>query len=98
MALKLRPAAAAIKPEPFPIMRPPRADSFKRWLGSAQFKPRWLLTRAPPVKRDTPPTPEPAPPRPADPPPPTDHRRAARRHTVPRAARQCAGTPPRPPR
>src|SRR2546421_12463601 len=57
-----------MKTELFPIMRPPRADSFKRWLGSAQFKPRWLRIRAPPVKRDRPPNREPALPRPADPP------------------------------
>src|SRR5205814_3223716 len=79
-------------------LRPPRADSFKRWLGRARFKPRWLRTRAPPVERDRPPDPEPAPPRPADPPPPMDHRREAGRHTVPRAARQWGGTPPRTPR
>jgi hypothetical protein len=35
MALKLRPAAAAIKAESFPTKRPPRADSFKRGLGRA---------------------------------------------------------------
>jgi hypothetical protein len=31
IARKLRPAAAAIKTEPFPITQPPRAVSFKRW-------------------------------------------------------------------
>jgi len=49
MALKLRGAAAAIKRNPFPFKRPPRPDSFKRWLDSdgleargssaAEFKP-----------------------------------------------------------
>jgi len=31
----VRPAAAAIKNDPFPIQRPPRAGSFKRMLGGA---------------------------------------------------------------
>src|SRR2546425_11244865 len=72
-----------------------RLGGGKRRLGSAQFNPRWLRTRAPPVKRDRPPNPEPAPPRPADPPPPMDRRRGAGHHTVPRAALQWGGTPSR---
>jgi hypothetical protein len=40
MALKLRPAAAADKTDPFPIKRPPRADSFKRWLGGGNHDPK----------------------------------------------------------
>ena len=34
MAHKLRGAAAAIKIDLFPFKRPPRHDSFMRWLGS----------------------------------------------------------------
>ena len=52
IAHKLRPAAAANKTELFPTKRPPRADSFMRWLGgmstaaaqhSAPYLPMMLL-------------------------------------------------------
>ena len=47
IAHKLQPVAAADKTNPFPTTRPPRADRFKRWLGSAICDPTPQTSRFP---------------------------------------------------